>query len=64
VGLEEDVRRDMAGMTKPLVRPSTGGTANLDDLDEEERFRLILARLAGIENAVFRLAQKLDELSR
>lgn len=57
--LEKEVERDMAGMTKrPLT---TGGTVNLDNLDEDERFRLILARLDGIGNAVRRLARHLDQ---
>lgn len=59
--LEREVERDMAGMTK--TRPVTsGGTVDLDALDEDERFRMILARLEGVRAAVLRLAKRLDQL--
>jgi hypothetical protein len=59
--LEDEVTRDMAGMTKTRP-PTSGGTVNLDGLDEDERLRMILARLDGVHVAVVRLARRLDQL--
>jgi hypothetical protein len=60
--LEDEVTRDMAGMTKATASPLAGAGVNLEGLDEDERFSLILGRLDSHRNAILRLARRLDQL--
>jgi ribosome assembly protein YihI (activator of Der GTPase) len=59
--LEDEVRRDIEGTTPKLAKVSIAGSVNLEGLDDDERFRMLLSRLENTQSAVIRLAQHIDK---
>jgi hypothetical protein len=61
--LEREVTMDMAGMTRSPDHPLAGAGVNLEGLDPDERFSLILGRLDSHRNAILRLARAIEKLA-
>jgi hypothetical protein len=56
MGLEDELREEMADHQDP-----SEDRLNPEALSEDERFRLILGRLDGIQRGIYRLARRLEQ---